>query len=126
MHHTSIFSHGPLDTGLLSINDRKSELRHFVSFSHFTVTDSLTFLSVLHPANVARSASRLGGAVGTGCCLRQNIGQDSNMEHLEEDGEGTVAPGLPAVIMMYNLIEGCASILRRTQTALLLSMHYSG
>lgn len=66
------------------------------------------------------------GSVGTGCCLRQNIGQDSNMEHLEEDGEGTVAPGLPAVIMMYNLIEGCASILRRTQTALLLSMHYSG
>lgn len=48
------------------------------------------------------------------------------MEHLEEDGEGTVAPGLPAVIMMYNLIEGCASILRRTQTPPLLSMHYSG
>lgn len=48
------------------------------------------------------------------------------MEHLEEDREGTVAPGLPAVIMMYNLIEGCASILRRTQTAPVLSMHYSG
>lgn len=48
------------------------------------------------------------------------------MEHLEEDGEGTVAPGLPAVIMMYNLIEGYASILYRTQTALLVSMYYSG
>lgn len=48
------------------------------------------------------------------------------MEHLDEDGEGTVAEGLPAVIMMYNLIEGYASILCRTQTAPLLSMHYSG
>lgn len=48
------------------------------------------------------------------------------MEHLEEDGEGTVAQALPAVIMMYNLIEGCASILHRTQPAFLLSMHYSG
>lgn len=62
---------------------------------------------------------------GTGCCPRHNIGQDSNMEHLDEDGEGTVAAVLPAVIMMYNLIEGYASILCRTQTAPLLSMHYS-
>lgn len=66
------------------------------------------------------------GGAGTGCCPRHNIGQDSNMEHLDEDGEGTVAAGLPAVIMMYNLIEGYASILCRTQTAPLLSMHYSG
>lgn len=66
---------------------------------------------------------RAGG--GTGCYPRHNIGQDSNMEHLDEDGEGTVAAGLPAVIMMYNLIEGYASILCRTQTAPLLSMHYS-
>lgn len=63
---------------------------------------------------------------GAGCCLRHNIGQDSNTEHLDKDGEGTVAAGLPAVIMMYNLIEGYASILCRTQTAPLLSMHYSG
>lgn len=67
---------------------------------------------------------RTGG--GTGCCPRHNIRQDSNMEHLDEDGEGAVAADLPAVIMMYNLIEGCASILCRTQTAPLLSMHYSG
>ena len=71
------------------------------------------------------SVSQLNAGKGRGCCLTHNIGQDSNMEHLEEDGEGTIAPGLPAVIMMYNLIEGCASILHRTQTALLLSMHYS-
>lgn len=80
----------------------------------------------LHPAQAVLSASQPCAGTGRGCCLTHNIGQDSNMEHSEEDGEGTVAPGLPAVIMMYNLIEGCASILHRTQTALLLSMHYSG
>lgn len=64
------------------------------------------------------SPHQLHAGTGRGCCLTHNIGQDRNMEHLEEDGEGTVAPDLPAVIMMYNLIEGCASILHRTQTAL--------
>lgn len=92
----------------------------------YTVPCSFFFHVHLHPAQAVLSASQFCAGTGRGCCLTHNIGQDSNMEHLEEDGEGTVAPGLPAVIMMYNLIEGCASILHRTQTALLLSMHYSG
>lgn len=94
--------------------------------SYVPALDSTHFLKYASPAQTALSASQLCAGVGSGCCLTYNIGQDSNIEHLEEDGEGTVAPGLPAVIMMYNLIEGCASILHRTQTALLLSMHYSG
>ena len=74
----------------------------------------------LRPAQQMLSAYQLYAGTERGCCLTQNIGQDSNMEHLEEDGEGPVTLGLPAVIMMYNLIEGCASILHRTQATLLL------
>jgi len=73
-----------------------------------------------HPAQAVLSAHQLYAGTGRGCCLTHNIGQDRNMEHLEEDGVGTVTPGMPAVIMMYNLIEGCASILHRTQATLLL------